>query len=82
MKPERAGKKWRDPTLCELRPDVWQRRYTDHKRCVGTVMKFHGLKLCLRHRKLVTAILEDAIREGTVGESSRHPRWRSKRAAA
>lgn len=77
MKPERSGPKWRDPTLCELRPDLWQRRYTNHKCCVGTVIKCYGIKLCLRHRKLVAEIAREASHE-----KCRHPVSHKSKAAA
>lgn len=65
MKPERPGRLWHDPSKCELSAK-WEKRKIPA--CRGLVMKVGTVKLCLRHRKILAAIVADANQEGR-----RHP---------
>lgn len=54
-----------DPKKCELCYDVFK---VGRKPCHGAVIRVAGVRLCLRHRRILASIVADANQE-----KARHP---------
>lgn len=61
--------RYRDPSKCELRHE----RARDGLPCYGSVRKAYGATLCLKHRRLISAIRKAALENGTYARQNSHP---------